>query len=139
MKTHILPPSLRRRLFLTKTPRKGYITYQMRSRILLTILAAGMAVFAGNLDELLDGVTSVVHSPTPGPVYIFGTNAFPVLIGNASGTKLPVAGACLSGSGRIVAIGDNGFGLASSLAQQSCLSGLRWTKRPYRRCSILIS
>lgn len=78
-----------------------------------------MAVFGGNLDELLDGVTSVVHSPTPGPVYIFGTKAFPVLIGNASGTKLPVAGACLSGSGRIVAVGDNGFGLSSSLVQNT--------------------
>jgi hypothetical protein len=69
-----------------------------------------LALQAGDLDALLDGVKTIAAPGAPGPVLAFGDRAFPVVVGGASKTtKAPVVAAAQWEQGRVVALGHNGY------------------------------
>lgn len=66
---------------------------------------------------LLDGVKEIGAPGVPGPLCVFGNNAFPVVVGNV-GTDVyaPVVAAAYAGKGRVVAFGHDGYFSAETLA-----------------------
>ncbi|MCG3129008.1 MAG: hypothetical protein CHACPFDD_03904 [Phycisphaerae bacterium] len=68
--------------------------------------------------RLVDGVEAIAAPGSPGPVVVFGPDAFPVISGKAQGATLaPVAAAGTYGRGRIVALGHTGYAAAPDVAQ----------------------
>ena len=60
-------------------------------------------------DILLEGVQKIGVSGAPGPVCIYGSKAFPVVVGNSGEVTLPLVAAARSGKGRVVAFGHSGY------------------------------
>lgn len=66
-------------------------------------------------ERLLDGVRQVAAPGVPGPIAVFGRDAFPVVVGKTGKKELgAVVAAGLAGEGRIVAFGHDGFGSAEA-------------------------
>lgn len=60
--------------------------------------------------RLLDGVRQIAAPGVPGPLCVFGPNAFPVVVGKADGNVLqPVVAAGRLAKGRVVAFGHTGY------------------------------
>lgn len=60
--------------------------------------------------RLLDGVRQIAAPGVPGPLCVFGPNAFPVVVGKADGDVLqPVVAAGRLDRGRVVAFGHTGY------------------------------
>jgi len=65
---------------------------------------------AEDLDSLLTGVGSIAAPGAPGPLAVFGDDAFPVIVGKSGkGTFASVVAAGRLGKGRILAFGHNGY------------------------------
>lgn len=76
----------------------------------LGLSSAQAAPQPGDLDALLSGLTEVTAPGCiPGPLCVFGEQAFPILVGRSQGQRLPIAGAARMGHGRIVALGHEGL------------------------------
>lgn len=59
---------------------------------------------------LLDGVANIASPGNPGPICVFGPNAFPVVLAHVDGdARAPVVAAGQRGAGRIVVFGHGGF------------------------------
>jgi len=92
--------------------------YRMRpiALIAITLPALVLALTAPapaapeDLDALLDGVQEIA-SPgcIPGPVCVFGPDAFSVITGTRGRARMPVVGAARLGEGRVVAFGHEGL------------------------------
>ena len=99
------------------------------------LLAAGPAVADdADLKSLLDGVREISAPGVPGALCCFGDEAFPVVVGNASGKiKAPVVAAARLGEGRIVALGHNGYfgqgALDTADTGRLMLNAVRWLAR----------
>ncbi|MHC5023038.1 MAG: M60 family metallopeptidase [Planctomycetota bacterium] len=74
---------------------------------------------AADLASLLDGVTTIAKPGVPGPVAVFGDDAFAVMTGTARGTvHHAVVAAARFADGRAVAFGHTGY-----LGRESLLAG----------------
>ena len=63
-----------------------------------------------DLGALLDGVTEIGAPGAPGPLCVYGPEAFPVIVGaTQGGVRAPVAAASLWRAGRVVALGHDGY------------------------------
>jgi hypothetical protein len=59
--------------------------------------------------QIIDGVTSIAVPGLPGPIGVFGEDAFVIVAGRADKLDVPVAGASILGKGRLAALGHNGY------------------------------
>ncbi|MCA9285977.1 MAG: M60 family metallopeptidase [Phycisphaerales bacterium] len=71
---------------------------------------------AADQTALLDGVKVIATVGTPGSLVCFGTDAFPVVIGDTGNGSAAVVAATRAGHGRIVAFGHGGYAGATTLA-----------------------
>ena len=62
-----------------------------------------------HLDDLLEGVTEISTPGVPGPLCVYGLETFPVVVGAIRGVRAPVVAAGQWRSGRIVALGHDGY------------------------------
>ena len=74
-----------------------------------TLGPAGAEVMKVDLDDLLNGVTEISAPGVPGPMCVYGSQAFPVVVGAIRGVRAPVVAAGRWKSGRIVALGHDGY------------------------------
>ena len=58
---------------------------------------------------LLDGVAEIGAPGVPGPLCIYGSEAFPVIVGAIGDVRAPVMAAGRWQAGRIVALGHDGY------------------------------
>jgi hypothetical protein len=84
-----------------------------------------------DLDSLLEGVTQISAPGAPGVVCVFGDAAFAVVTGSLQGAvQAPVVAAARLGTGRIVALGHNGYFGRESLdtgdTARLMLNAVRW-------------
>ncbi len=78
--------------------------------LLATASAEPARADAADLNLILDGVSEIAAPGVPGPLCVFGPDAFPLVVGGASGgTVEPVAAAGRLGSGRVAALGHGGY------------------------------
>lgn len=78
--------------------------------LLISTLALPAQTSAPDLAQLTRGVQTITSPGSPGRVCVFGDQAFPVVVGNATkGVFQPVVGAARLGTGRIVVFGHNGY------------------------------
>ncbi|MFC1715780.1 hypothetical protein ACFL6S_19080 [Candidatus Poribacteria bacterium] len=84
---------------------------------------------AKDLEILLDEVNEIAAPGVPGPLCVFGEQAFPVVVG---GDKLrePIVAAGRMGKGRVVAFGHTGYLNVNSLKTADTgrlmINSLRW-------------
>ena len=62
-----------------------------------------------DIGALLDGVAEIGAPGVPGPLCIYGSGAFPVIVGAISDVRAPVVAAGRWQAGRIVALGHDGY------------------------------
>ena len=62
-----------------------------------------------DLGVLLDGVAEIGAPGVPGPLCIYGSEAFPVIVGAIGDVRAPVMAAGRRQAGRIVALGHDGY------------------------------
>ncbi|MDE2823119.1 MAG: M60 family metallopeptidase [Chloroflexota bacterium] len=62
-----------------------------------------------DIGALLDGVGEISAPGVPGPLCIFGSEAFPVIVGAIGEVRAPVMAASRWQAGRIVALGHDGY------------------------------
>ena len=94
------------------------------------------AAQADDLDALLDGVGEIGAPVFPGPLCVWGPEAFPVIVGKpngvgvGSGVRAPVVAATRWQSGRVVALGHGGYFERASLKTADTgrfmTNALRW-------------
>ncbi len=83
--------------------------------VLLITPLAGAA--PGDLDALLAGVNSIAAPGVPGPLAVFGPDAFPVIVGKSGGsTSAAVVAATRLGKGRVTVFGHDGYLARETLA-----------------------
>ncbi len=99
------------------------------------LLIVSWTAFANDEDKdmelLLDGIAEIAAPGIPGPLCVFGEQAFPVIAGAAAGTLCePVVAAGKIGKGNVVAFGHTGYldGNTLKIADtgQLILNSLRW-------------
>jgi hypothetical protein len=76
------------------------------------LLLSGFSIRAQTLERraLIEGVSEIGAPGVPGPLCVFGRDAFPVVAGKAGENALaPVVAASQLGTGRVVAFGHNGY------------------------------
>lgn len=82
------------------------------------------------LPALIEGVKTIPHQGAPGPVAIFGPNAFPVIVGGEAGKQQALVAASLIGKGRAVIFGHNGYLSNDAMSQGDIgtlmLNAVRW-------------
>ncbi len=90
--------------------------YARRIAVSLLILGTAPLSVAGSNDlaALLDGVAEVATQERPGPLCVYGPEAFPVIVAAVShsalvGVRAPVVAAGRWGAGRVVALGHNSY------------------------------
>ena len=64
---------------------------------------------ANGLDALLQGVTEIGAPGVPGPLCVYGSETFPVIVGAIRGVRAPVVAAGSWGEGRVVALGHGAY------------------------------
>ena len=85
-----------------------------------TLGSVGAEEIEDYLDTLLDGVTEIAAPGVPGPLCVYGSEAFPVIVGRVSDygswafpvssiVRAPVVAAGRWQAGRIVALGHDGY------------------------------
>ena len=83
-----------------------------------------------DLAALLDGVSELAASGTPGALCVYGPDAFPVVVGEYQGRAATVVAAGRRGQGRVVALGHEGFFQTSTLRSRDTgrlvTNALRW-------------
>jgi hypothetical protein len=97
--------------------RKGGRSWHILPACLLFTALLGRSAAAGTPPEhlvdqqaLLSGVTQIAAPGLPGPVAVFGPDAFPLVVGKTGDhTEAPVAAASRLGTGRVVALGHPGY------------------------------
>ncbi len=101
----------------------------------LVLVAAGSPALAAEADTkfLLAGVSEIGFPGIPGPLCVFGPEAFPVLgVSSKSGTD-PVVAAGRLGKGRVVGFGHEGYFSADSLkvagTNTLVVNALKWAGR----------
>ncbi len=62
-----------------------------------------------DLSTLLEGVTEIGAPGVPGPLVVYGPEAFPVIVGGAGNAHAPVVAAGRWQAGRLVALGHGGY------------------------------
>ena len=62
-----------------------------------------------DLDILLEGVAEIGAPGVPGPLCVYGSRAFPVVVGSVGEARAPVMAAGHWGAGRIAALGHDGY------------------------------
>lgn len=62
-----------------------------------------------DLSVLLDGVSAIDKPGAPGPLVVWGDNAFPILAGQSGDAMEPLVAAAQWGAGRVVVFGHNGY------------------------------
>ena len=62
-----------------------------------------------DLELLLEGVSEIGAPGVPGPLCVYGSRAFPVVVGAIDEARAPVAAAGRWGAGRVVALGHDGY------------------------------
>lgn len=62
-----------------------------------------------NLSALLDGVAEIGAPGVPGPLLVYGPDAFTVIVGSTSDARAPVVAAGQWQAGRVVALGHDGY------------------------------
>jgi hypothetical protein len=81
--------------------------------------------------QLLNGIDAVTLNGVPGPVMVFGEQAFAVLTGGSVEHPQAVVAASIVGSCRLVAIGHNGYLTAEALRDKTkralVLNAINWT------------
>ncbi len=77
--------------------------------ILLTFTALRVSALTADQVALLNGVSEITAVGTPGPLVVFGSQAFVVVTGTAAPKSEPVVAAARYGSGRVVAFGHDGY------------------------------
>ncbi|MHC5039200.1 MAG: M60 family metallopeptidase [Planctomycetota bacterium] len=97
----------------------------------LILVGFGTQSSAGDEDipRLLEGVSEIASPGVPGPICVFGKDAFPVVAGRCAKIPATVVAASRWGRGRIVAFGHNGyFGTALQVADTGTfvLNVARW-------------
>ena len=80
-----------------------------------TLGAVGAEEIKVDLDALLDGVAEIGAPGVPGPLCVYGSEAFPVIVGAISGGRAPVVAAGRWQTGRVVALGHDGYFARSTL------------------------
>ena len=73
--------------------------------------------FAADLDLLVEGVGVVASPGVPGPIAVFGDQAFPVVAGREGEDKAAVVAAARYERGRVVLFGHGGYFDATTLAE----------------------
>ena len=74
-----------------------------------TLGSVGAEEIDDDLDALLDGVTEIGAPGVPGPLCIYGSEAFSVIVGAIGDVRAPVMAAGRWQAGRIVALGHDGY------------------------------
>ncbi len=87
-----------------------------------------------DLDILLSGVNEIGVPGVPGPLCVYGPEAFPVVVGTTgAGLRAPVVVAGRWQDGRIVAFGHDGYFLQTELGSSDTgrfmVNALRWAAR----------
>ena len=85
---------------------------------------------ANDLNALLAGVNEIARPGAPGPLCVYGPESFPVVVGAASGVRVPVAAAGRLRAGRVVALGHDGYfkgpTLGTADTARFLMNALRW-------------
>lgn len=106
--------------------------------VLLATLSPALADPASDRADLLAGVEAIAAPGVPGPVCVFGPDAFAVVLGRLSTDVVgAVVGASRLGAGRVVAFGHDGYVAdANSLAvrdtQRLLANAVSWSARKRR-------
>lgn len=79
------------------------------------IASPDAAAIEDDIHTLLDGVTAIGTSGTPGALCVYGSNAFPLVVGTYQGHPAAIVAAGRHGDGRVVALGHEGFLLSKEL------------------------
>ena len=81
------------------------------STVLMLVHSSALPAVASadDLDALLSGVAEIEAPGVPGPLCVYGSEAFPVIAGATSGGRAAVAAAGRWGAGRVVALGHGGY------------------------------
>ena len=74
-----------------------------------TVVIGGAGDTEEDIDALLDSVGEIGAPGVPGPLCIFGSEAFPVIVGAIGEVRAPVMAAGRWQAGRIVALGHDGY------------------------------
>ncbi len=102
-----------------------------------TLGSAGTEKIEDDLDVLLDGVAEIGVTGVPSPLCVYGSEAFPVIVGRVSYTSrgfpvsgtiyAPVAAASRWQAGRIVALGHEGYFKRATLdTGRLIMNALHW-------------
>ena len=74
-----------------------------------SLLSDGAAADEGDIELLLEGVAEIGAPGAPGPMCVYGPDAFPVVVGATGETRAPVVTAARWESGRVVALGHGAY------------------------------
>ena len=74
-----------------------------------SVVVGGAENMEVDIGALLDGVGEISAPGVPGPLCIFGSEAFPVIVGAIGEVRAPVMAASRWQAGRIVALGHDGY------------------------------
>ena len=103
------------------------------THLFVLAVVAGLVghALAGDDDvaRLLDGVKEIAAPGVPGPLCVFGKQAFPVAVGGGGGAlRQPVVAAARLGKGRVVAFGHTGYfdAMATADTGRLVLNVVRW-------------
>ena len=92
--------------------------------------AAARQTPADDRNVLLSGVHQIAKPGLPGPVAVFGPQAFAVILGESGGRRQALVGAAQYGRGRVVALGKDGYFDAETLSDADTrtllLNAARW-------------
>lgn len=96
-------------------------------------LPVPQAPHAADLEVLLVGVRTIGRPGVPGPIAVFGEQAFAVVTGACGGSHLAVVAATELGEGRVVAFGHGGYLAGDTLEEgdtgRLLGNSLRWAAR----------
>jgi len=83
---------------------------------------------------LRQGVTEIAAPGLPGPVAVFGPNAFPVIVGRSGALAAPVVAASFIDRGKVVVFGHPGYldsqALTTADTGKLVLNAVRWLAQP---------
>ena len=103
------------------------------STVLMLVYGSTMPALAGtnDLDALLNGVAEIGAPGVPGPLCVYGPEAFPVIVGATHvDVRAPVAAAGRWRAGRVVALGHGAYfergALETADTGQLITNALRW-------------
>ena len=116
--------------------RRRHLRWSLAIAAAIWILAVGAnkpMAYEHDVAYLLDGVKAVAVPGVPGPLCVYGPDAFPVIAGATGNTRAPVAVAARWHAGRIVALGHDGYLKRATLqladTDRFLRNALQWTTR----------